>query len=293
VSVALVVAIALSASASPTGKNCLSEPERKLILDETMLGATNPLGLEHRLRLSMCWPLIEEPGILFDYTALELGVLNYISPTQLHVGAFARLVPLSFLVLRAEGAGFYMWPLPISGTGYIRLPSYTPFTEAAINPPEGAPNQGETAAGARVLLSAALQGELPLSSTWSLIGYDAVSEEYYRVGPGPYFYNIRSDVILHRSDWVTSNNGVLLAGMRLTELVQLRFGPEDELVYVAGSGYWAHLVGGLAALSFGDVGSVVRSVEIFVRAGVYTRHAFREGTPSFALGIDVKYDVFR
>jgi hypothetical protein len=117
--VLVLVASASIANAEP--RPCLDEPGAKLILDETLVGVINPLGVENQLKVSYCRPLFERPGLLFDYTSIEAGLYNYTSPIYVQQGAFVQATPLSPLVVRAEAAGVQYWPLPIDGAGYYAV----------------------------------------------------------------------------------------------------------------------------------------------------------------------------
>ena len=90
---------------APAGKHCLDEGRTKVILNQTLAGQINPLGGEHHLLLSVCVPLIRTPGVLFDFTNIEGGLVNYLSPTYVHQGGFLSITPLSILQLRAELSG--------------------------------------------------------------------------------------------------------------------------------------------------------------------------------------------
>mgnify|MGYP000160837177 CR=1 FL=1 len=120
---------ATAGSIGSRGKHCLDEQKNKLLLEHFMGGSINPLGIENQLVLTYCTPFIEKPGILFDFTKLEFGLANYISPTHIHVGPTVRFAPLSFLILRAELTGFYIWPIPLQGAGFIMTKGYDDFNK--------------------------------------------------------------------------------------------------------------------------------------------------------------------
>jgi hypothetical protein len=111
----------IGASVVRGGKHCLDEQQSKLMLNHYTAGSINPLGIETQLRLSFCTPLIERPGLLFDFSKLDAGLVTFISPTHVHVGPSLHVAPLSFLVFRAEVTGFYIWPIPLQGAGFNRV----------------------------------------------------------------------------------------------------------------------------------------------------------------------------
>ena len=289
--VASVIAGERSAHAAP-GKHCPSGDQTQLVLDQALLAALNPSGLEHRLRLSVCTPLITRPGVLFDYTNLEAGLLNFVAPTQLHLGVYVKAVPLSFLVLRAEVSGFHTWTIPIPGAGYIPLAGYTPFDAAVIDPPPEGPGAPTSAHGLRGLLGATLQAELPLAGPYSLILYDAFNSEYMRVGNAPFYYDVRHDVVLAGpGDWVLQNTALALVSLAFDDRHALRFGPSDDLIHVPASGYVANLIAGTAVFVVRGISPRLPLLEVFVRGGLYSAHAFRAGEPSFAAGLHLQYDA--
>src|SRR5689334_4873061 len=78
---------------SPAGKHCVDEQRPKAYFKETLIGQLNPYGGEHRLEFVLCTPLIEAPGILFDYTNAQVGITNYLSPTYVYQGVFLSASP--------------------------------------------------------------------------------------------------------------------------------------------------------------------------------------------------------
>ena len=285
----------------PSGKHCLGEPRSKLLFNHTLAGSINPLGLENQFRLSLCVPLIRKPGLLFDFTNVEFGLANYISPTHFHLGGFVNLTPLSVLVLRAEVTGLFIWPLQLQGAGYIPLAGYKDFTRDTLSPLPEQPQAGR-AYGVRTLLGATLQGQVPLGKRASLAILNAFSAEYWRtagldVPAGqnlPYYYLARKDVIVRADgDWVLGNTAVLLAMINLTENYVLRVGVNDELTAVPrpnDATYIGNLVGGILAFMVRDAGGVARNLQIFLRGGTYTHHGFRSGF-TLAGGLDAIYDL--
>ncbi len=286
------------------GKHCLGEQRQKLLLEQYMGISVGPLGIGHLLRPSLCTPLITKPGILFDLTNIEVGALLLNTPTSVSFGGFLNLVPLSFLVLRAEADVFYIWPIPLPGAGFISLNNSSEFKQEVLSPSPFGPTPATTATGGRILLGATLRGELPIGSRASIAVTNSINGEYWGVTAGTWadparqgrtvFYVARRDLILSGpGDWALLNTAVLLAGVRLHSNVQLRLGITDDLVYVPSLHYLGNIVAGLVVLSFKNVFNLAKELAIFLRAGGYTHHAFRvDDGPTLALGFDLTYELF-
>ncbi|HUJ59667.1 MAG TPA: hypothetical protein VLX92_14280 [Kofleriaceae bacterium] len=284
--VALVVVFATSvARAEP--HHCVDERGAHLILDETLVGITNPLGVENQLQLYACWPLVETPGLLFDYTNVELGLYDNLSPIYVQQGAFVQVTPLSPLVVRAEVAGVQYWPLPIDGAGYYAVSGYrADFRDAALPAARGG-----SATGVEAGSSVTLQGALPLAPRLGLVASDTLNPEYWRLGDGAYWVNERRDVILARSDWLVKNTAALLVEVKRAPAT-LRAGVTDDFTAVPRAGYAANLVGGLATLDVRHPTPSLHEVSAFVRVGDYTAHAFRRGVSVF-FGLSAVWERLR
>lgn len=134
---------------------CLGTGKRQRIVDNTLVGVMNPEGFEDQLRLAWCFPLITTPGLLYDYTQVEVGFTNYLGPVYDHLGVYASIDPLSFLQLRADVQGVVYWPLPfIDGAGYYQVAGYGSRYSDDVLPKELARGTG----GVNVTLQATLRG---------------------------------------------------------------------------------------------------------------------------------------
>lgn len=269
----------------PGGKHCLGEPKTQRFVKQTLGVDLNPTGAEHQLTLGVCAPLVEGRGALFDYTNVQLGAVNYVSPVYAHLGGYASVAPLSLLELRAEATSLYLWPIAIDGAGYYGFRSYTDDARNAARPKEN----GGRAGGLELTLSATLRGAAPITKRAKVLVADTLSLDFWRVGDAPYYYNLRRDLMLARSDVLLKSSALVVAEIAVSENAALRVGPVDELSYVPGSGYVGNLVGGIATLLVRRVGPRVRSFQPFFRAGGYTHHAFRQGEYNILAGIDVFY----
>lgn len=274
-----------------TGKYCLDQPEAKILLSHTLGFQINPLGVENQLALSLCMPFTRTPGVLFDFTNVEVGLVNYLSPIYDHQGAFISITPLSFLKLRVEVAGLGIWPIPLDGSGYNGFTGYDDdFSEDVRRQREGGSTTGTV-----VELSATLQGKVPLPGGKSVLFTDTFIGGLWTVGDAPFYYNSRRDVLLSRSDWVLKNTGALLVEIPLSDNISVRVGAMDDLNYVPRSGYLTNIVAGITTLLVKRAGPVLRNLQPFVRVGGFTSHAsstkFREGEVNVLGGINTFYDL--
>jgi hypothetical protein len=271
----LVLAFA-AAPADAKPHHCLDEAGAKLIVDETLVGVVNPYGAENQLKLSACWPLIERPGLWFDYTNVEIGFYNYASPIYVQQGAFVAVTPLSAIVLRAEAAAVQYWPLPLDGAGYFALDSYRADYRDSALPAARA----DAAAGVQAGASATLQGEIPLAPRVVLAATDTVNPEYWAIGNAAFWLNERRDAILARHDWLVKNTAVLVVGVKCACAI-LRAGAFDDLTVVPRAGYAGNAVGGVVMIDLRHVTPSLHELSAFARVGGYTEHAFRRGATAF------------
>jgi len=278
-------------AAPPRGKHCLYEPSRKILLSHTLAVQVNPLGAEHQLQLALCVPLFKKPGALYDLTNFEVGVSNYLSPSYVHQGGFVGITPLSLLQLKAELAGVYVWTIPIRGAGYYDFPSYhADFSEDAR--PKG---EGDTAGGYVLSMSATLRGRIGPTDGAGLLIADTLLAERWSLGDGPYYYNLRRDILLESSDWLVRNNVALLVEIPLSSNVSTRICVVDETTVAPDSSRTTNILAGLATLRFRRVGTTFNDLQPFVRLGGHTHHAsanqFRTGEPNLLIGVNTVYEI--
>jgi hypothetical protein len=276
----MLILLALgTAVADAAPQHCLDEPGKKVILDETLIGVANPDAAENQLKLAMCWPLFEQPGLLFDYTNLEAGLTNYLSPIYMQQGIFVAVTPLSLIVLRVEAAGVQYWPLPIDGAGYYSVLSYdADYRDSALPA-----SRAQAATGVEAGGSTTLQGELALSSRVALAATDTLSAEYWAVGSDAFWVNQRRDVILAHNDWLVKNTAAILVALEHGRAT-VHVGIFDDLTIVPRAGYVANIVGGLAMIDFRHVTASLHEMSAFITIGDYTEHAFRGGATAL-LGV--------
>ncbi|HND11354.1 MAG TPA: hypothetical protein PLY80_13010 [Pseudomonadota bacterium] len=285
----------LRATAGPfgtRGKHCNDEQKRKLMLEHFMGGSINPLGIENQLILTYCLPFVEKPGILWDYTKLEFGLANYISPTHFHIGPTVRFAPLSFLILRAELTGFYIWPIPLQGAGYIEVQGYDDFKAETVKPALGV---AKDMFGLRTALGVTLQGALPLGKWVDILIVNGLTGEFWRAANGdfasPFWYIAKLDGIMDgRGDWALVNNAALIVSIKPHKNHAIRIGATDNLLYIPGSGYKGNIAAGILAWSVSNLRDLAKSFAFFMRVGTFTHHAFRSGI-TLAAGLDVTYEL--
>lgn len=278
----LAATLALAAAAWPAAARaqneaCLGQDRNLVVLDETLLALTEPLGVENQLSVYDCEPLIRRPGVLFKLTSLEIGVSTLLAPAYANAGAFVRVTPLSILRLKAEIQGVGYWPFPLDAAGYFPVQGYG----ARFSGQDLPSSKAASIDGFRADAEATLQLEVGLTDWAGVAAQDVFTVEHWRVGKEPHYFNMRADLVLAAADTFVENVAVVLAYFRLRDDVTLRVGPIDDFKYVPSSGYRAHALGGVALL---ELKGVLRggNVTPFVRLDGYLEHRFRSGVNFFA-----------
>lgn len=126
-------------------------------------------------------------------------------------------------MLRAELTGVYVWTLPVNGAGYFRYPGYDADARDELKKEDLA----EQAAGYNLGLSATLRARMGPDDGAGLIVLDSFLAEHWALGDGPYYANLRRDVLMAASDWVLKNTGVVLGDTPLGPLSRRR-GPRSR-----------------------------------------------------------------
>jgi hypothetical protein len=270
-------------------QNCYGESAPRLIFGETLVGLTNPIGFENQLRLAGCWPLFASPGMFFAFTNLESGVFHYVSPAYTHQGAYLSLTPLSFLNFRLEAAGVHVWPVEaLPGAGHFSRTGY----RDSFYTPDGIDNRIDTdmtdAGGSNIVFATTLQASLTLAhlarGKLEMLLLNTLGVEYWSVGNDPYYYNIRKDVTLARSDVILTDFGLAAIGVPLAKALSLRMGAFDSLIYIPGG----HLVGNnqvgaMVSIFMERLRKRVRGLQPFLQIAGYTNQAARR----LGLGLNV------
>lgn len=298
------------------GKHCLGDQEQKLLLEHYVVGSINPLGLENQLRLSVCTPLLEKPGLLYDFTNFEFGLANYVSPTHVHGGLFGAVTPLSFITLKAEVTGFYIWPIGLTFPGAGVTPLLDQDTCTATyddnvppkDPVPGAPPQPQATNGygVRALLGAALQGSVPFGKRLDLLLFNGFNSEFWRYNTDKCIFVARRDVGIRGSGaWILANTSVLAFAIKVHPNHTIRIGATNDLVYTPDNGYLGNVAAGLISYGVSNLRNLAKSFAVFVRAGTFT-HGFRHigpnpinhanaiqppGAVTLAIGLDITYEL--
>lgn len=268
------------------GKHCLGENCPKLVLHQVFGGRLNTTGVENTVELGPCLPLIQRPGLLFDYTYAQFSLVNVLSPTYVNVGGKAEIAPLSFLVFHAEVGAHLIWPLGLDRTGYHPRSGYDdPYDPAALPG-----DTGGAAGGWYVVTGATFQIKLPLGPlAWILV--DTFTAELWRVGPEDYYYNCKKDLVLAQRDVFLDNSAMTFLEIPLHPNFQLRLGGLDDWIYVPASQHVDHRLYGALAFNFTRLGRAARDFMPFLAVGGIIRHGFLQGQPTMLLGFMTDYQL--
>jgi len=271
-----------------SGRHCAGRYREQWVLSQLFAVQTNPEGAYNQFRLGACFPLIRTPGILYDYTNVELGIINELTPAFTHLGGYAQIAPLSFLVFRVEMTGLVYWPLPFPRAGYYPLDhGYgSGFSSGDLHEGEG---QVET--GWNLNLITVLRGMVRFNSVWGLLLMNILNVGYWDIGEGSYYFNMRWDVVLNGSDWVIANELFLGLETRLTDDFAFRYGFFDSYRRVPNAGYDGHQLGIFAMGWWPKPFPALWDFTLFVRAGYYTDHAFRTDSFSVTGGLMTQYEL--
>lgn len=273
-------------------RHCLREGKSKVYLDQLLAGGLNPRGAEHDLAVTFCTPLITEPGILYDFTNIEVGLQNYTSGVYTWLGGFLSIAPLSFLQLRAQFTGIGLWTLPLDGAGHFARKGYSDNFDTTDLPAD----QAQSTSGSSFMLSASVRGSVPISSNLNVLLSNTVQGENVRFGDDSYYYNLRNDLILAKNDWVFKNTSIVLAEYARGPNLSFMAGLYNEFTLVPASDYKTDL---LAAIFIGVLrrpGATIRGLSAFVRPGFYLSHAsekqFRNHEAAVLIGFGAIYELY-
>ncbi|MGC4120737.1 MAG: hypothetical protein QM765_40395 [Myxococcales bacterium] len=275
IGMSFAAALFASSPALAQPAQCLGTGQAKYVVDSTLLGLINPLGFEEQLTAKACYPLIDEPGILFDYSQWEAGAFTYVGPIYTHLGGFVAIAPLSILVLRAEASGVGFWTVPMAGAGYVPLSQYQKFVPDSQAPIE----KLRPTTGVNVAFTATLQGAAPLGSRLQIMASDTFGADWWTMGESSHYLNFRRDVVLAREDWVLKNTLQVALDIRGNDEVFIRVGAIDDLTYVPGvpGSHWNFLLNQLTGYFSVFVrrdlvkhDTWLRDIEPYLRIGGYT-----------------------
>lgn len=269
---------------------CLGRPGSRVIDRQLVAGQYNPLGIVHVNRIGVCVPFVRDRGILFDLSAIELGILTDITPSSFQGGGYFKFAPLSILSLSAEFVGLAYYKFPMKRAGYFPVDDYD---NSGGN--EFLPDDAGYAGGWRVGLTATLQAAIPLGGRLSLVIVDVFNYDFWHVGEEPFYINLAEDFMMARSDHIIANEGILLLQIDLRSDLKLRIGAYDTFRYVPQSEQRLNVVGGMALLTWAELGRRRRLLNMtpFIRLGAYTHHEDRQGEFTGVLGLSLNFDILQ
>jgi hypothetical protein len=272
------------------GHHCLDQPRSSWLARQVLVGQFNPLGAESELRGGLCLPLVTAPGAMFAYTNVEAGVINRLAPGYTHLGGYLAVTPLSILQLRADLMGVYYFPFPYEATGYFPVSGPDADFRSAAFPKSAA----DSAGGWNLDLTGVLRLPIDVTPKLRVAVVSASGGEHYVIGGAAYYYNQRRETILPQRAWIVSNFTTAVADITVTDALHLLAGPYDAYRLSPSTGYAVNQVGVILGARWPSPRALLaamRDLELFLRAGVYTAHAFREGEPTVLLALSSSYDL--
>ena len=269
-----------------TGKNCLGEPRPKLILSNLIGIKYGEWGIENQTRLGLCTPLIRKPGVLFDYTFAEVGLVVHLTPIYVMPGAYVTLAPLSILQFQVEAAPIFYWPIGVDSAGYYPLPSIESDYSKASLPGE----DGATATGGYVRFGPNLQVAVPIGPV-RLIVLDTLRFEFYSIGTSDFYFHNRNDLPTARDQWFLDNMAIVLVEVPLSPVVKLMVGANDQLTRTLGAKAVSNAVRGTAMLRVDKDWLALREFTVILALGGRTHHPVRQGDFNAIFAVSFKVDL--
>jgi hypothetical protein len=271
---------------APPAQHCTGEASSRWVLHQHLFFQLGPTGLESSLRFGLCFPLVDDPGLLFNSTHVEVGVANLLSPAYVSLGPYVEVIPIAPIVLRLELMPTVYFPFPFDRAGYFGLTSYNDdFRPDALTS-----DLADSAFGWNFNGIAMLRLRFPSEGTFRVLLLDIFNVEFWSIGDAPFFYLLRRELVLAESDWELTNDAALALEIALDDEMLIRFGVYDSIKWVFASDYVVHHVGAIATMAFQNVSEGVFEVQPLIRFGFYTHHAFREGDPYLLVGATADYD---
>jgi hypothetical protein len=274
--------------ARPTpARHCAGTGERRWVMHQLFAAQTNPEGGLNTLRIGPCFPLITTPNVLFDYTNIEVGAVNELSPAFSHFGGYAQITPISPLQLRVELTGLVYWALGLDRAGYYAVRD----DDARFSADDLPADEARGATGLNANFLATLRLRVPLHPKLAFIGLSILTLGYWRLGEGEHYLNLRWDAIMAREDWILANEAFFGFETPLTPDFSLRYGGSSSYRLVPASGYAAHQLALFVMGYWPRASAAVLELSPFLRAGYYVEHAFRGDSFSVLLGVTMQYDL--
>lgn len=271
----------------PPPQHCTGERSSRWVLHQHLFFQVGPTGLESSLRAGLCFPLVDDPGLLWNSTHVEVGVANLLSPAYVALGPYVEVIPIAPIVLRIEAMPTVYFPFPFDRAGYFGLTSYNDdFRPDALTS-----DLAESAFGWNVNGIAMLRLRFPSEGLFRVLLLDIFNVEFWSIGSEPFFYLLRRELVLAESDWELTNDAALALEIAIEDELLLRFGVYDSIKWVFASDYVVHHVGAIATMAIQNVSGGVFEIQPLIRFGFYTHHAFREGDPYVLIGATADYDL--
>jgi len=195
-------------------------------LDQDVQASINPLGLQFVTKVFYRMPFIQQEGMLWESTKVEVGVQNNLSPAYDLIGPYIDFSPIAVfdIYLGAQAAGYFNG----LGFGFYELSGYgAAFDDSALSGLPSKNSQGW-------LLTAAPT----LKFAWGpLVALDTFSLFYFYADNGSgYFLERIGNVVLAKSDIELQNQAYLL----YTIADGIYAGLNDMVLTVPASGYVSH-----------------------------------------------------
>lgn len=253
------------------------------IVHQRLAAVLEPSGAEHMIALGTREP-IGEPGDPVLAGSVEVGIIDYTSPIDTRNGAYLELVPIAFLVLRAEVVAIAMWSTGMDGAGFFPVEDDRADVRAQNLPG----SEGGRASGWNARVSATLRAAIAIGP-FRPIFWSQLALEHEALGDAPYHYSPRADLVLRREDWMLSSSTLALLELTLAPGIALRAGAFDDLRWIPRSDAFANQIGPALALAFDRPDPRVEEILFLVRAGTYTDDATRNGAWSALAALIVRY----
>ena len=273
-----------SALTPDSGKHCLEQGRAKPMMSSLLGLQYAGWGLEHRLRVGFCAPLIKKPGIVWNRSFIQAGYQQHLSPIYLKPGGYLMVAPFSFLVFNLEAAPILYWPIGLDAAGFYPLAGYdADYSESALPAEQGGQAQGWYLRTGVTLQLAAQLGPV------RLIVLDSLQFERWGLGESPFYYHNRNDLPAAQTDNFLDNNAVILAEFDVHPNAQLRVGINDQATLNIQGNKLSNTLAGVVMLNLSRLGKRVVNFSPMFRIGGRTHHPVRQGGINFilALGFDV------
>jgi hypothetical protein len=218
----------------------------------------------------------------YETSYVQAGAALLVCPPYLEPGLSVELLPVPFLVLRAEGNlfrfnGMYQ--------GLLRFPTAkSAFGDAQLESLSGKEQEGWAERG---LLSATVR----LKFGPVVIRSETAGALYHFEDPGPYLYESEYDTLLAPTDGIIDNRSqVLFQIYRGSGDATLLVGPAYEVTRAVTTKLNRERVGGAAYFVPVDAWGGIRRPHAFFYSGVNVTDPNRTGAPFAVLGIGAEIE---